>query len=142
MIRIDTAIEPRAVEIDEREYAVAPRTIEVCEKLLEAGKACVGKPDYRLKLAELRVLLGGEACRELFPDQDRENVDRIDLIYRAVSRAFTQNEEELDAQDTERRARQLAGALAPVNELMRNVRALNRAEAGDKPGKIQESRRG
>lgn len=144
MIRIDTAIETRIVEIDGTEYEVAPRTIEVCDRLLDAEKAHVGKPAYRLKLAELRILLSDEACRELFPDRDRENVDRIDRIYRGVSAAFTQAEEDLDARDAERKARQLASALAPVNELLRNAKALSAQTAAEKPaqGGIREIRRG
>lgn len=141
MIRIDTTIEPRTVEIDDREYTIAPRTIEVCDRLLDAEKAHIGKPAYRLKLAELKILLGDAAWRELFVSRDKENVDRIDRIYKAVSQAFTATEEELNALDTERKAQQLAAALAPVNEFMKNVRALNAAE-GKKENNIREIRRG
>lgn len=140
MIRIDTTVASRSIEIDDREYTVSPRTIDVCERLLEAGKANVGKPAYRLKLAELRILLGDAAYRELFRQKEKENVDRIDMIYKAVSRAFTQAEEDLDAQDAERKAQALASALAPVNELMRNARALS--ERGERPEGVKEIRRG
>lgn len=136
MIRIDTTIEPRKVEIDDREYTVAPRTIKVCDQLLDIEKAHVGKPAYRLKLAELRVLLGDAAHRQLFKGKDGENVDRIDMIYRAVSRAFTQNEEDLDAQDAEDKAQTLASSLAPLNELLRNLNAVNRRDEGEKPRQI------
>ena len=135
MIRIDTTIETRAVEIDDKEYPVALRTIEVCDKLLDIEKAHVGKPAYRLKLAELRVLLGDAAYRELFKSKDRENVDRIDLIYRAVSRVFTQNEEDLEAQDAEDKAQRLASTLTPLNDLLRNINQLNKRgeEPAEKP---------
>ena len=141
MIRIDTTIEPRKIEIDEREYTVAPRTIEVCDRLLDAGKAHTGKPDYRLKLAELKILLGDAAYRELFPRRDKENVDRIDMIYKAVSRAFSQTEEELNAQDMERKAEALANALTPVNEMMRNARTLIAENAAGNAGGKKEIHR-
>lgn len=143
MIRIDTTIEPRVVEIDDREYAVAPRTIEVEERLLEVARKYTGKsPAYKGELAELRVLLGEAACRELFAQGDRENVDRIDRIYFAVVRVYKAEEEEREARDVERKAQQAASALAPVNELMRNARALNAMGEGEGGKGPKEIRRG
>lgn len=141
MIRIETEIEQRALEIDGVEYQVAPRTIELCEKLLEANKKCIGKPAYRLKLAEIEILLGRAAYKGLFPNGDKENVDRIDAIYRAVSQAFTANEEALNNADIERRADALRATLAPVAELMKTIRATNAPARLPAPDGVKEIRR-
>jgi hypothetical protein len=120
------------VEIEDREYEVAPRTVEIAEKLAEIEKAHEGKPLYKLWLAELDILLGKDACRELFKDGRRENIDRLQRIFAGVSRAFLYTAEEVEAEAGERRIEALSAALAPVNELLRNVRALDKAEDGRK----------
>ena len=127
-MRIDTDIPEIIVEIDDKEYAVAARTVAVCEKLLAAEKANVGKPVYQLWLAELEILLGKAACKELFSAGKAENVDRIQRVYAGVAGAFNHNAEEIEAERQTEKMEALAGALAPVNELLRNVRALDRGK--------------
>ena len=132
-MRIDTEIPAMTVEIEDNEYSVAPRTVEIADRLTEVEKAHEGKPLYRLWLAELEILLGKEACRQLFPNGKKENIDRLQRIFAGVSRAFLYTAEEVEAEDGERRIEALASALAPVNELLRNVRALDKPENDRKP---------
>ena len=54
-MRIDTDIPEIIVEIEDREYPIAARTVAICEKLMAAEKACVGKPKYVLWLQELEL---------------------------------------------------------------------------------------
>ena len=131
-MRIDTEVPAMTVEIEDREYEVAPRTVEIAEKLADVEKASQGKPLYRLWLAELEILLGKDACRELFVAGKNENIDRLQRIFAGVSRAFLYTAEEVEAEAGERRIEALSAALAPVNELLRNVRALDKAEDGRK----------
>ena len=127
-MRIDTDIPQMTVEIEDNEYTVAPRTVEIADKLLDIETANAGKPLYKLWRAELEVLLGKKACAELFKDGNRENIDRLQRIYAGVSRAFNYTADELDTEAAERRMQALAGALGPLNELLQNMRAL------EKPG--------
>lgn len=140
-MRIDTDIPEIIVEIDDREYPVAPRTVAVCEKLLAAEKACLGKPQYVLWLQELEILLGKGACKELFPDGKAENVDRIQRIYAGVAGAFNHTSDEIGAQGQAQKLEALATALAPLNELLRHVRALDKTESKGAGGNIREIRR-
>lgn len=126
-MRIDTEIPAMTVEIEDREYPVAPRTVEIADQLLAAEKAHEGKPLYRLWMAELEILLGKNACRELFSDGRKENIDRLQRIYAGVSRAFNYTSDELESEVGERRMEAVATALAPVNELLRNMRALDKS---------------
>lgn len=121
---IETGIEAVAVEIEDKEYPVAEKTVEIAEKLAEAAKKCAGMPEYKLWLAELEVLLGKGAMRELFTGGKKENIDRIHRIHSGVMRAFDYNAQALQEEEAERQ-REL---LAPITELLRQVAAMNRAE--------------
>ena len=86
MIRIDTDVSEVIVEIEEKEYALAPRTVEVMEKLQEAERSNMGKPVYKLWLAELEILLGKEACQcERTPEESLERI--IGHLKRILPRA-------------------------------------------------------
>ena len=142
MIRIDTNVLDVIVEIEDREYPVAARTVDVMDRLAEAERANMGKPVYKLWLAELEILLGKDACRELFTSGRSENVDRIQMIYAGVARAFQHTEDAVTAASREKDVEAVATALAPLNELMRNIRALDKG--GDKAAasNIREIHRG
>lgn len=129
MIRIDTDVPEVIVEIDDREYPVAARTVDTMDKLIEVGKLNAGKPNYRLWMAELEVLLGKKACRELFTGGKNENVDRLQMIYTGVVRAFQHTDEEISTLTREREIQAVATALAPLNELMKNIRAVDKKGA-------------
>lgn len=125
MIRIDTDIPEITVEIEDKEYPLAPRTVEIMDRLDAAEKEYMGKPLYKLWMAELEILLGKEACRELFTAGKSENVDRLQAIYAGVSRAFLMKDEELSAGKREKDMRDVATALAPINEMLKNLRAID-----------------
>ena len=128
MVRIDTDVPEIIVEIEDKEYSLAPRNVEVMEKLAEAERVNMGKPIYRLWLAELEIILGKAACKELFTSGRAENVDRLQMIYAGVSRAFQHTDNAITAETRERDAEAVATALAPLNEMLRHLRALDKSE--------------
>ena len=138
-MRIDTDIPEIIVEIEDREYPIAARTVAICEKLMAAEKACVGKPNYVLWQQELEILLGKAACKELFGAGKAENVDRLQRIYAGVASAFNHNADEIEARGQEQKLEALGTALAPLNELLRHVRALDKKSNGER---VREIRRG
>lgn len=121
---IETDIKAVVVEIEGKEYPVAEKTVEVAEKLNDAARKCSGMPEYKLWLAELDVLLGKDAARELFVSGKKENIDRIHRIHSGVMRAFDYNASALQEEETERQ-REL---IAPLTELLRQVAAVSRGE--------------
>lgn len=130
MERIHADVEPVSVEIDGVEYPVAARTVAVTEALMDAQRRCKGCAEFRLWLAELEILLGRAAVRKLFRDGKRENLDRMQQIHAGVCRAFERCGNEVERQRAAERAEvwsEAAAALAPVNELLRQ---LERAEGG------------
>ena len=126
MIRIDTEVPEVIVEIEDKDYPVAPRTVEVMDKLIEAGLNNAGKANYKLWMAELEILLGKEACRELFTGGKGENVDRLQMIYSGVVKAFQHMDEEISNNTRERDIQAVATALAPVNELLKNIKSMEK----------------
>ena len=126
MTRIDTEVPEVIVEIEDKEYSVAPRTVEVMDKLIEASLNNAGKANYKLWMAELEILLGKEACRELFTGGKGENVDRLQMIYSGVVKAFQHMDEEISNNTRERDIQAVATALAPVNELLKNIKSMEK----------------
>lgn len=121
---INTEIDSVIVEIEEKEYPVAEKTVETADRLAEAAKKCTGQPEYKLWLAELEVLLGKAAVKELFCSGKKENIDRIQRIHAGVLRAFEHNADSLQEEETARQQE----LLAPLTELLRQLAAVNRSE--------------
>ena len=82
---IDTDIAEVAVEIEGKEYVLTQRTVDVVKKL-DSHKD--DSPEYRMWLYRLSLVLGDDAVATLFPMGDRENLDRMRMIYLGVMRAF------------------------------------------------------
>lgn len=126
MVRINTEVENTVVEIDGKEYPLALRTVEVADKLFEIEAAYRNKPAYRMWLEELRVLMGDAAVNELFYSGKGENLDRVQMIYSGVARAFNHTADMIEGNQRETQIQAVATALAPINELLRQVKALDR----------------
>lgn len=126
MNRIDTDVESIIVEIEGTDYPIAPKTIEIADKLFAIEADAKGKPAYKMWLAELRVLLGDAAVNELFHSGKAENVDRIQSIYIGVADAFNHHYNAIEEDSREKDLRAVATALAPINELLRHVKALDK----------------
>lgn len=126
-MRIDTEIRPVIVEIDGKEYNVAPKTVELLEKLRGVEDAAVkaGKMRHEMEMEQLELLLGRQTVRELFSAGKKENVDRVDAIYYGVLEAFDASSRErrearMDAMADEFSA--IAEALKPLAEMMALMR--------------------
>lgn len=137
-MRIDTEIRPVIVEIDGKEYNVAPKTVELLEKLRGVEDAAVkaGKMRHEMEMEQLELLLGRQAVRELFSAGKRENVDRVDAIYYGVLDAFDASSRERREARTDAMAdefRAIAEALKPLAEMMALMR--------NAPGKLPAIKR-
>jgi hypothetical protein len=122
-MRIDIEITPVVVEIDDREYELASKTVDVAEKLQKAEEAAIKakKPEFTLWLQHLEILLGRAAVKELFPGGKAENIDRMEAIYYGVMNAFDHNgreAREARAEATIEEAKAISGALKPLADLM------------------------
>lgn len=126
-MRIDTEIRPVIVEIDGKEYDVAPKTVELLEKLRGVEDAAVkaGRMRHEMEIEQLELLLGRQAVRELFSAGKKENVDRVDAIYYGVLDAFDASSRERREARTDAMAdefRAIAETLKPLAEMMALMR--------------------
>lgn len=137
-MRIDTEIRPVIVEIDGKEYNVAPKTVELLEKLRGVEDAAVkaGKMRHEMEMEQLELLLGRQAVHELFSAGKKENVDRVDAIYYGVLEAFDASSRERREARTDAMAdefRAIAETLKPLAEMMALMR--------NAPGKLPAIKR-
>ncbi|MBQ8088445.1 MAG: hypothetical protein IJ234_08505 [Clostridia bacterium] len=119
-VKIETQVEPVALEIEGEQYAVAPRTVQT-EERLNAARALGSEGE--IWRAELEALLGWEAVNRLFVSGEAENLDRMEKIRMGALQAYGAAGEQLHRAQRERAAREIATALAPINELLRRARA-------------------
>lgn len=126
MIRIDTEFSNGVVEIDGEEYEVAPRTIEVCDRLTDIEKKTPAVPGYKLWMAELEVLLGKSAMRKIFPHGSKESVDRIQAVFAGVAKAFNGNSDAIEAEAAADEAMKNAPAIEQMEKLNKAIENLNR----------------
>lgn len=128
MISINTEIESVSVEIDGAVYELAPKTAAVAEELIAAQAKHIGQPEYKLWRAQLEILLGKVAVKELFRGGKDENLDRMERIHAGVFAAFDYNHEQIAKDRMNESADSIAAALAPVNELLRRLSQMDGGE--------------
>lgn len=118
-MHIDTQTMPMRVEIEGREYPLAPRTARLAEKLRRVEEAGLreGRPHHKVEMAQLSLLLGRKAARELFPRGGGEDLDRLDAIYYGVLAA-------LEAPGRVKRAEHTRALAAELRELAEAIRPL------------------
>lgn len=121
-MRIDVDIKQITVEIGDKEYPVAEKTVEIAERLRKADESAAGTvKQYESWLAQLKILLGELAVKELFPDIRISNLDCIEQIYYGVMKAFDYNgdqmREEREAEQM-RKIKEYSNTLAPFAAAM------------------------
>lgn len=121
-MQINTEIKEIIVTIDDTDYTVAEKTVDVAERLKKAEAAHVGKSSqYELWLAQLEIILGKDAIKALFPNGRKENLDRMENIYYGVMSAFDHNGSEMRDEryrDTMEEIDLIASKLKPLLEVM------------------------
>ena len=122
-MRIETEINPVVVEIDGKEYEVAAKTVGTAEKMKAAEDSAIRakKAQYEMWLAQMEVLIGRAAVKELFPNGKGENLDRMEAIFYGIVDAFNYNGREARTARTEdsvSEARAIADALNPLADVL------------------------
>lgn len=119
---INTEIKEIIVTIDGTDYPVAEKTIDVAERLRKAEEQHAGKsPAYELWLAHMKIMLGDEAVKALFPKGRNENLDRMENVYYGVLSAFDYNGSEMREERSSEMMDELdrmAAKLKPLTEVL------------------------
>lgn len=124
-----TVLAEMTVEIDGKEFAVAPKTVETASKLMSVYRTHKDSPEYKVWLAELEILLGKDAVAELFTGGKQENIDRIHLIRSGVMRAFEYNAEQTAASEMEERVGMINNAARALTSICDRLGAIANIEA-------------
>lgn len=131
MQRIDTTgIKEIYVEIDEKEYKLAEKTVATVNELLGVYRRNEGQPEYKLWLEEMRVILGEKAAAELFSMGRNENVDRLHRIRTGVMRAFDANAEETMQEEMESGLEQMNRATAALTAIVDKIEKIAKLDDG------------
>lgn len=107
------------VNIDGNEYALAEKTVGMFDKLKEI-ETRHGNEGYEMWIEELKVMLGEDAVKELFPDIRTSNIDRMYAIYNGVSEA-------LNANFNEYKLKEFAALKAEIGDLADKIKPITEA---------------
>lgn len=123
---INTDVAKIVVEIDDNEYELADRTIELMKKLvkIEEDSVASGRLEPEKQLDQLQLLMGKEAVRKVFPKGQKENADRLNAIYYGVIQAFDTNAARVRAENAQARREELNAVTEPLKPLAEVLAAM------------------
>lgn len=96
------AIKDTAVKIDGIEYPVNHRTKRIDELLTEYNDHKSDLSEYEKNFELMTIMLGEEAAKKIFPNDENEDLDRMSSITRQVYREFNAAKEKLNDDETDR----------------------------------------
>ena len=120
---IDLSYEPKNifVRIDGEEYEIAPRTPETDRKLQAHNEKVDSMSVYEAGINMCKILLGDEAVKKIFPNGDKENLNRLYFIAKGVDEAYQAEYQELrdkEFDETLAKMDKLAERTKPVIEMI------------------------
>jgi len=120
---IDLSYEPKKVmvRIDGEEYAIAERTPEIDKKLQAHNEHIDSMSSYESSMNLCRILLGDEAVKKIFPNGEKENLNRMYYIARGVDDAYQAEYQEMrdkEYEDTLNKMDKLAERTKPVIDMI------------------------
>ena len=120
---IDLSYEPKEiiVRIDGEEYKVAERTAEVDRKLQAHNDNLDNMSSYEASMNLCKILLGDDAVKKIFPKGEKENLNRMYYIAKAVANAYQTEFQEMrdkEYEETLAKMDKLAERSKPVIEMI------------------------
>lgn len=116
-----------------KHYPITARTLTVCKNIqaVEMDMHKRKEPDYKIRLAHLRILIGAEATAELFPDEESMNLDFLETIYAAAFSEFTEHSRKVAEQVSGKAQRneEVATSLQNITTLLKTLLEVNAATA-------------
>ena len=109
------------VRIDGEEYEVAARTPEIDRKLQAHNENVDKMSAYEASLNLCKILLGDEAVKKLFPNGEKENLNRMYYIARGVDEAYQEEYQEMrdkEYEETLQKMDKLAERTRPVIDMI------------------------
>ena len=119
----DLSYEPKEifVRIDGEEYKVATRTPEIDRKLQEHNDKLDNMSSYEASMNLCKILLGDEAVKKIFPNGEKENLNRMYFIAKGVDEAYQEEYQEMrdkEFEETLAKMDKLSERTKPVIEMI------------------------
>ena len=119
----DLSYEPKDifVRIDGAEYKVASRTPETDRKLQAHNDNLDKMSSYEASMNLCKILLGEDAVKQIFPNGEKENLNRMYYIARGVDDAYQEEYQEMkdkEFEDTLSKMDKLSERTKPVIEMI------------------------
>ena len=120
---IDLTYKPKkvSVRIDGEEYEVAARTPEIDKKLQQHNENLDSMTSYEASMNLCQILLGEDAVKKIFPNGEKENLNRMYYIARGVDGAYQAEYQEMrdkEYEETLSKMDKLAERSKPVIEMI------------------------
>ena len=120
---IDLTYEPKKifVRIDGEEYEIAARTPETDKKLQTHNERIDQMTSYEASMNLCKILLGDDAVKKIFPNGDKENLNRMYFIAKGVDDAYQAEYQELKDKEFDQtlaKMDKLAERTKPVIEMI------------------------
>lgn len=120
---IDLTYKPKkiSVRIDGEEYEVAERKPEVDERLQEHNDNLDNMSAYEASYDLVKILLGEDAAKKIFPNGKDENLNRMYFIARGVDNAYQTEYQEMrdkEYEETLAKMDKIAERSKPVIEMI------------------------
>ena len=128
---IDLSYKPKkvSVRIDGEEYEVAERKPEIDDKLKEHNDNIDSMSAYEASYDLVKILLGDEAAKKIFPNGQQENLNRMYFIAKGVDNAYQTEYQEMrdkEYEETLSKMDKLAERTKPVIDMIDRTNLVNR----------------
>lgn len=104
------------LEIDGKTYAIAERTAETEKKIAERDSELKARSEYESNMALLNILLGEKAVKEIFPDGENENLDKIAKIAYYALKYYYHDKNEFDKSIIKEKAEKLKQNIRAIGD--------------------------
>ena len=123
---IDFSENEYILTIDGNDYAVAKRTGEL-EKKLRDHDANIGTlTEYESNKELIELLLGKKAFKEIFPNGEKENLDKIAKVSYYAVKYFNKEKNEMDKKNIEDKLKDIKDVTKPIAETAKIYEHINK----------------
>lgn len=112
------------VSIGGKEYPVAERTERVEKAIREHDAGMENKSQFESDFALVSILLGDDAARELFPNGENENLDRLYFIATKLVEAYRANYYQIVDDNLRESANPVLEQLKELSDAVKTLTAL------------------
>lgn len=113
------------LEVDGIEYTVPQRTAALEKKIRRHDEAVGGKTEYESNIEMLEILFGEAAAKQMFPDGDNTNLDKLALCARYAISLFMADFNAIQTDDLNKRLEELKPVTAQLDKLSKAVEKTN-----------------